>query len=78
MIQFSKIMIPQIWFQNRQNNEKIVSMQETKVQNVVFNAKGRIHLLFYYVKHIHGQFKTYFKTPKHSLQTKLLLGKILS
>jgi hypothetical protein len=32
-----------------------------EAQNVVFNLKGRIPLLFYYVKHIHGQFKTYLK-----------------
>ena len=65
-------MIRQIWFQNRQNIEKIVPMQKTKkAQNVVFNFKGRIPLLFYCVKHIHRQFKTYLKikTPKHSLQT---------
>jgi hypothetical protein len=36
--------------------------QKTKeAQNVVFNLKGRIPLLFYSVKHIHGQFKTYLK-----------------
>jgi hypothetical protein len=29
--------------------------------NVVFKLKGRIPLLFYSVKHIHGQFKTYLK-----------------
>jgi hypothetical protein len=34
-------------------------MKET--QNVVFNLKGRIPLLFYYVKHIYGQFKTDLK-----------------
>jgi hypothetical protein len=51
-------MIRQIWFQNRQSIEK--SSQKTKeAQNVVFNLKGRIPLLFYCVKHIHGQFKTY-------------------
>jgi hypothetical protein len=32
-----------------------------KTQNVVFNLKGRIPLLFYCVKHIHGQFKPYLK-----------------
>jgi hypothetical protein len=32
-----------------------------KAQNVVFNLKGRISLLYYCVKHIHGQFKTYLK-----------------
>ena len=47
-------MIRQIWFHNRQNIEK-------EAQNVVFNLKGRIPLLFYCVKHIHGQFKTYLK-----------------
>jgi hypothetical protein len=36
--------------------------QKTKeAQNVVFNLKGRIPLLSYSVKHIHGQFKTYLK-----------------
>ena len=48
-------MIWQIWFQNRQNIEK------NRPQNVVFNLKGRIPLLFYCVKHIHEQFKTYLK-----------------
>jgi hypothetical protein len=48
-------MIWQIWFQNRQNIEK------NRPKNVVFNLKGRIPLLFYCVKHIHGQFKTYLK-----------------
>jgi hypothetical protein len=38
------------------------SPQKTKkAQNVVFNLKGRISLLFYCVKNIHGQFKTYLK-----------------
>ena len=53
-------MIWKIWFQNRQNIEKIVS-ENVRAQNVVFNWKGRISLLFYCVKHIHGQFKTYLK-----------------
>ena len=47
-------MMQQIWFQNRRNIEKFA-------QNIVFNLKGRISLLFYCVKHIHGQFKTYLK-----------------
>jgi predicted oxidoreductase (fatty acid repression mutant protein) len=51
----------QVWFQNRQNIEKIVP-ENKKAQNVVFNLKGRISLLFYCVKHIHGQFKTYLKS----------------
>jgi hypothetical protein len=34
-----------------------------EAQNVVFNLKGRVPLLFYRVKHIHGQFKTYLKLP---------------
>jgi hypothetical protein len=50
-------MTPQIWFQNRQNIEKIVLRKRRKAQNVVFNLKGWILLLFYCVKHIHGQFK---------------------
>jgi hypothetical protein len=54
-------MIQQIWFQNRRNIEKIVLRKRKKAQNVVFNLKGRIPLLFYCVKHIHGQFKTYLK-----------------
>jgi hypothetical protein len=32
-----------------------------KAQNVLFNLKGRISLLYYCVKHIYGQFKTYSK-----------------
>jgi hypothetical protein len=32
-----------------------------EAQNVVFNLKGGIPLLFYCVKHTHGQFKTYLK-----------------
>jgi hypothetical protein len=45
-------MIRQIWFQNRQNIER--RPQKTKeAQNVVFNLKGRIALLFYSVKPIH-------------------------
>jgi hypothetical protein len=54
-------MIGQIWFQNRQNIEKIVPRKRKEAQNVVFNLKGRIPLLFYCVKHIHRQFKTYLK-----------------
>jgi hypothetical protein len=53
-------MIQQIWFQNRRNIEKIVVRKRKKAQNVVFNLKGRIPLLFYCVT-IHGQFKTYLK-----------------
>ena len=45
-------MFRQIWFQDRRNIEK-------KAQNVVFNLTERIPLLFYCVKHIHGQLKTY-------------------
>jgi hypothetical protein len=47
-------MIRQIWFQNRQNNEKNRSQaRKTKeAQHFVFNnLKGRIPLLFYCVKH---------------------------
>jgi hypothetical protein len=51
--------IRQIWFQNRQNIEKNRPQKTKEAQNVVFNLKGRIPLLFYCVKHIHGQFKTY-------------------
>ena len=51
-------MIWQIWFQNI---EKIVPQKRKEAQNVVFNLKGRIPLLFYCVKHIHRQFKTYLK-----------------
>jgi hypothetical protein len=44
--------------------------QKTKeAQNVVFNLKGRIPLLFYCVKHIHRQFKTYLK-PEFSFSNK--------
>jgi hypothetical protein len=52
-------MIRQIWFQNRQKIEKIVCLC---CMNVAFNLKGRIPLLFYSVKHIHGQFKTYLNS----------------
>jgi hypothetical protein len=59
-------MIWQIWFQNRQKKNR---PQKTKAaQKVVFNMKSRILLLFYCVKHIHGQFK--FKTPKHQTNSK--------
>jgi hypothetical protein len=51
--------IRQIWFQNRQNIEKNRPQKTKEAQNVVFNLKGRIPLLFYCVKHIHRQFKTY-------------------
>jgi hypothetical protein len=54
-------MIRQIRFQNRRNIEKNSTQKTKKAQNVVFNLKGRIPLLFYCVKHIHGQFKTYLK-----------------
>jgi hypothetical protein len=55
-------MIRQIWFQNRQNIEKIVHRKRsTEAQNVVLKLKDRIPLLFYCVKLIHGQFKTYLK-----------------
>jgi hypothetical protein len=44
--------------------------QKTKeAKNVVFNLKGRIPLLFYSVKHIHGQFKTCFKQIAKSIPT---------
>ena len=53
-------MIGQIWFQSRQNIEKKNRPQKTKeAQHFVFNLNNRILLLFYCVKHIHGQFKTY-------------------
>jgi hypothetical protein len=45
-------MIQQIWFQNRQNIEKIRPQKTKEAQNVVFNLKVRIPLLFYCVKHI--------------------------
>ena len=54
-------MIRKIWFQNRQNIEKTRPQKTKEAQNIVFNLKGRIPLLFYCVKHIHGQFKTYLK-----------------
>ena len=50
-------MTRQIWFQNRQNIEKIVPRKRKK--HKLFYL--RIPLLFYSVKHIHGQFKTYLK-----------------
>jgi hypothetical protein len=36
-------------------------LSSKEAQNFVFNVKGRNPLLFYCVKHIHGQFKTYLK-----------------
>ena len=55
-------MIRQIWFQNRQNIEKIVPENEKSTKCCIYsNLKGRISLLFYCVKHIHVQFKTYLK-----------------
>jgi hypothetical protein len=62
-------MIGQIWFQNRQNIEKIVPRK-----NVLFNLKGRIPLLFYCVKHIHGQFKTYLKEGPEGVKWELGLS----
>ena len=44
-------MIRQIWFQNRQNIEKI-AQKTKKAQNVVCNWKGRISLLYYSVSNI--------------------------
>ena len=52
-------MIRQIWFQNRQNIEKIVPRKRKK--HKILNLKSTIPFLFYCVKHIHGQFKTYLK-----------------
>jgi hypothetical protein len=51
-------MIRHIWFQNRQNQlqKSPPEENETEAQNVIFNWKGRIPLLFYCVKHIYGQF----------------------
>ena len=54
-------MIRQIWFQNRQNIDKIVLENEKSTKCCINNLKGRISLLFYCVKHIHGQFRTYLK-----------------
>jgi hypothetical protein len=55
-------MIRQILFQNRQNIEKIVPENEKSTKCCIYcNLKGRISFLFYCVKHIHGQFKTYLK-----------------
>ena len=51
-------MTRQIWLHNRQNIEKNRPQKTKEAQNVAFNMKGRIPLLFYSVKHIHGQFKT--------------------
>jgi hypothetical protein len=42
-------MIRQIWFQNRQNIEKSRPQKTKEAQNVIFNLKGRIPLLFYSV-----------------------------
>jgi hypothetical protein len=75
-------MIRQIWFQNQQNIEKNHPQKTKEAQNVVFiNLKGRILLLFYCVKHIYGQFKTYLKLRNIHFQqiakTSRLLGKTL-
>ena len=59
-------MIRQIWFQNRQNMEKNRSQKTKEAQNVVFNLKGRIPLLFYCVKHIHA-LQTNSKKPSRLL-----------
>jgi hypothetical protein len=52
-----------------------------EAQNVVFDLKGRIPL-FYCVKHIHGQFKTYLKLWnihfKQVAKTILTFGKNLA
>ena len=40
---------------------KKLSPETKEAQNFVFNLKCRNPLLFYCVKHIHGQFKTYLK-----------------
>jgi hypothetical protein len=40
---------------------KNLPQKAKETQTVVFNLKGRIPLLFYCVKHIHGQLKTYLK-----------------
>jgi hypothetical protein len=50
-------MIRQIWFQNRQNIQKIAPENEKNPQNAVFNLKGRISFLYYCVKHIHEKLK---------------------
>ena len=50
------------WFQNRLNIEKKSSPgNEKSTKCCTVNLKGRIPLLFYCVKHIHEQFKTYLK-----------------
>jgi hypothetical protein len=46
---------------NQQNIEKNRPQITKEAQNVVFNLKGKIPLLFYYVKHTHRQLKTYLK-----------------
>jgi hypothetical protein len=51
-------MIRQIWFKNRQNIEKNRPQKAKEAQNVVLILKSRIPLLFYCVKHTHGQFET--------------------
>jgi hypothetical protein len=50
-------MIQQVWFQNRRNIEKNVPRK----RKMLFNLNGRIRILFYCVKHIHGQIRTYLK-----------------
>ena len=46
-------------FQNGQNIEKIVPENEKSTKCCIYSKlKVRIYLLFYCVKHVHGQFKT--------------------
>jgi hypothetical protein len=65
-------MIRQIGFEIDRILKKL-SQKTKKAQNVVINLKGRIYLLFYCVKHIHVQFKTYLKL--RNIRFKQILNK---
>ena len=55
-------MMRQILFQNGQNIEKIIPENKKSTKCCIDSKlKARIYLLFYCVKHVHGQFKTYLK-----------------
>ena len=55
-------MMRQILFQNGQNIEKIIPENKKSTKSCIDSKlKARIYLLFYCVKHVHGQFKTYLK-----------------
>jgi hypothetical protein len=62
-------MIRQIWFQNRQNIEKNRPQKMKEAQNVAFNLKGRIPLLFYCRHRFSGGGGGGAHTPRNYLHT---------